>query len=91
MKRNVKLRTSLADGSDYMEYEDDTVSVSCYKDGSGHLKVKNIGFVTEEGTHKDRVSKLKHKARIIAKALKVLEQLEDPKLYINGTYTSKRL
>lgn len=90
MKRDVKLKTSKP-GSTYMEYEDDTIYVSCYDDGTGHLEVKDIGFVTEEGTHKSRISELKQKARVIAKALKILEQLEDPKFYINGTYKAKQV
>jgi len=40
----------------------------------------DIGYHREDGTHKMRVQDLKRMRRIIDKALKTLEQIENPKL-----------
>ena len=80
MKRNVKYIKNKY-GFNYIKYEDKVVKMEVYKDGSGFLGVDGINFYSGEGTHKNRIKELENLARVINKALKVLEQIEDPKIY----------
>jgi hypothetical protein len=86
MKRNVQLTYSPFNEQSYIEYDDGNISLSYWSDASGHLTVKDVGFDDSSGTHKSRVNELRQQRDKINKALKVLEQIEDPKLYLNGTY-----
>ena len=91
MKKNVHVKeSSWNEEEKYVEYNDDIISMSCWADGSGHLSVDDINFHDESGTHKSRIYSLKRQRDKINKALKVLEQIEDPKLYLNGTYKANK-
>lgn len=69
------------EGFEYVKYEDKTLSMKVFDDGSGELSVDGIGFHSESGTHSMRVQDLKNMKRVISKALKTLEQIENPKIY----------
>ena len=81
MKRSVKHNKGKWDGLDYIEYEDKTLSMEVFDDGSGKLYVGDISFYLEDGTHASRVQELKKFVRVASKALKTLEDIGNPKQY----------
>ena len=79
MKRSVKHKSKY--GIDYIQYEDKTIYVEVYRDGSGVISIDTINFSDSSGKHKDRIQELKRRKRVLNKALKTLEQIENPKIY----------
>jgi len=81
MKRNVKVHKS-KEGFKYITYEDNTIFLTSFSDGSGELNIPDINFYSDSGTYQMQVQHLKRMRRILNRALKTLEQIEDPKLYL---------
>ena len=82
MKKAVKHKVSLAgDGFDFISYKDKDIKTEVFRDGSGYLNVDSINIHLSDGTHRDRIRELERIARETNKALKILNQIGDPKIY----------
>ena len=80
MKRKVKYRKGRF-GHDFIKYKDKVIDMEVFRDGSGHIEIKDIDFFSTEGTHKSRIKELERFVSKANTALKILEQIENPEIY----------
>ena len=80
MKRSVKHEVGCT-GFDFISYKDKNIEMEVFRDGSGYLNVDSINIHLSDGTHRDRIRELERIARETNKALKILNQIGDPKIY----------